>query len=162
MEEIVGPAILILALVAFGGLLLIANYAIIKIGALIKGRPVKIDHLFLLIGAFVGMLFAPSMMEQATFASRLAPLAFALMAGALVGGLIGLAVHHYSSRASISGSSKEEQTTAIRGRGAPAVFAFGKFLFSVVLLVCAAIVIVVRLGKMPALSPIIEHLRNLL
>jgi hypothetical protein len=103
MEDIFGQAIWVAALFAFGGLILIVYLAIYKIGAVFLGRPVDVDYVYFLVGAFVGMLFLPSS-DHPTAGSRVL-LVVALAAGAFSGGLIGLGIQLYSSRKSSSKST---------------------------------------------------------
>ncbi|MFD2274661.1 hypothetical protein ACFS07_35780 [Undibacterium arcticum] len=89
MTDLFGQIVWLVGLVALLALLWIANYAINKIGTLLTGRPVEVDSMFFIGGAFIGMLFFLPSSDHATAESRLM-LALAIIAGAFVGGLIGL------------------------------------------------------------------------
>lgn len=163
MTDLFGSIVWLVGSVALLALLWIAYYAITKIGTLLTGRPVEVDFMFFLGGALIGMLFLPSG-DHATAESRLM-LAFAIIAGGFFGGLIGLFVDIYSSRkpSSNSGSPHAEGTASSQNWSLQkAISRIGGFLFVLLLVICGAIVIAVRLGDMPIVSPLIQYLRQFL
>lgn len=162
MTDLLDQIIWLVGAAAIITLIGIAYYAITKIGALVLRRPVEVDSMFFFGGAFIGMFFLPSS-NHATTESRIM-LAVALIVGAFVGGLVGLFVDVIMSMkpSPDSGSPQGEGVASGRHWGVIGISAIGRFLFVLLLALCAGIVITVSLGDIPLLSPLIQLLQHLL
>lgn len=162
MEGLFGQAYWVFALLALFGLLWIANYSVVKLGTLITGHPVEVSDMFLCAGAFIGIVLVPSRDHASTEASLI--YAGFLLAGAFIGGLIGLAIELHSERkTSQRAISLDSGAAAPKPHWTQGVFStIGEVFLIISLIVCGAIVVGIRLGDMPILSPLIEYLRHLL
>ncbi len=161
MKELLGYAYWVFALFGLFGLLWIANYVVVKLGVLFSGRRVEVSDMFLCAGAFAGIVLVPSRAHPSTEATVI--YGAHLLAGAFVGGLIGLAVELHSERKASQRVTSPDSAEAVPkphwSQGV--VSAIGEVFLFLLMIVCGAIVVGIRLGDMPILSPLIEHLRRL-
>ncbi len=162
MTDLVSQLIWLVGTLAVFALISIGGYAITKIGTLIVRRSVEVDPIFLFGGALVAMFFLPSS-DHATVESRLM-LAAALVVGGFLGGVVGLVVHLYLSRDPLLKSAARLEGEVVSGdhRSIKGISALARFFFFLLLLVCGAIVVAVRLGDLPIVNPLITFFAQLL
>lgn len=161
MSDLIANSIWLLGSLAILAIIGTSALAVGKLGRLLIGRQVEIDSIFYLVGAFVGMLFLPSG-DHPTAESRVA-LVFALACGAFLGGLAGLFAEAWLSRSKASSRSSAVKQPYDGRKFLPTILAgAGRLTLVVLVLVAGAIVIVLRLGDVPFLSPIAHFLRHLL